>query len=189
MSQLSTSLDTIAVFDDSFNQVFQNARPMKCTVKPTSMLMKHPTESGQIISDYKILLPVDIVLPLVVSSQYYRDVYAEINNLYSTSELLTVQTRVSSFSNMVILEMPDEERADMFDVIMIELHLEQVLIVQSTSNFAPADPTQANTQNSGQQSSTPVTLPTNSQTNNPQVIQSNVNSQSSFFNGYDQGGF
>lgn len=155
-----------------FVQVFPNARPMKCTVRPTSKIMEHPLETGQLISDYKIILPVEITLPLVISSQYYKDTYAEINNLFATSELLFVQTRASVYNNMVITEIPDEERSDMFDVIMMELHLKQVLLVQAISNFAPADPTQADTQSSGQQSATPTTLPTNSTTNNQQVVSS-----------------
>lgn len=172
---ITSNNDTIAVFDGSFNQVFQNARPMKCTVRPTSKIMEHPLETGQIISDYKIILPVEITIPFVVNSIYYRDIYAQITNLFSISELLIVQTRASVYSNMVITELPDEERPDMFDVIMIELHMKQVLLVQTTSNFAPANPAQANTQNNGQQSATPAVLPANSTTNNNQVIPPQIN--------------
>lgn len=172
MTFQSTAVDTIAVFDSNFNQVFQAARPMKCTARPIARLMEHPLETGQIISDYKIIMPVEVTLPLIVASDVYRDIYAEIYNLMAKSELLMVQTRATNFSNMLISEMPDEERPDMFDVIMIELHLKQVLLVEAASNFSPADGTQVNTQNSGQQSSSPVTLPNNSATNNEQVIKS-----------------
>lgn len=175
MTFLSTFIDTVAVFDSNFNQVFQNARPMKCQARPSIRSMDHPLETGQIISDYKITMPVDVMLPVIVTSEFYKDVYAEIYNLMNTSELLVVQTRASNFINMIITDMPDEERPDMFDVITIELRLKQVLLVQAKSNFAPADPAKVNTQNSGQQSPTPAPLPANSTTNQPQVIKSQFN--------------
>ena len=139
-------------------------------VKP----MEHPLETGQIISDYKITLPIEITLPLVVPSEYYKDIYAQIFNLLDTSTLLTVQTRASNFTNMFIVEMPEEERPDMFDVIMIELHLKQVLLVAANSNFAPANPTQSDTVQSGQQNATTTTLPNNSVTNNPTAIKTQI---------------
>lgn len=167
-----------------FVQVFPNARPMKCVVRPMSKVMDHPLETGQIISDYKILLPVEVSLQLIVSSQFYKDTYAEISNLYSTSELLTVQTRASVVKDTIIMEMPDEERPDMFDVINIELKLKQVFIVQSASNFSPANPVQTDTQNNGQQSSIlGFALPANSMTNNPAVVKTEIASPFSAFFG------
>jgi len=178
-SSLGTT-DNVALFDSNYNQVLLNAIPMKSLTHPSSRIMEHPLETGQIISDYKIILPVEIVIPFIITAQYYRDTYAEITNLYNNSELLVVQTRVSIYSNMVITELPDEERPDMFDVITLELHMKQVLLVQAASNFSPADPTQVNTQNSGQQSATPTTLPSNSTTNNPKVVQTQFGASGSW---------
>ena len=184
MSYQSTSVDTVAVFDSNYNQLFPNARPLKANVKTVVKPMEHPLETGQIISDYKITLPIEIIIPFVVSSQYYRATYAQIANLLATSELLTVQTRASSFTNMFIVEMPEEESPDMFDAIKIELHLKQVLLVQAASNFSPADPTQADTVNSGQQSPSATTLPANSNTNSQAVIAPQINTQQFGNSGY-----
>lgn len=175
MTAFNTLIDTVAIFDSNFNQVFPDARPMKCTVRPSARIMEHPLENGQIIADYKIILPREIIQPLIVSSDVYKDVYAEINNLFETAELLTVQTRVSNFTNMVIEKMPHEERPDMFDVVTIELSLKQVVLVQPVSNFAPANPTKVDTQNNGQQNATTAPLPANSPTNNPQAVKSQFN--------------
>ena len=153
----SAGLDTIAVFN-GFDQVFENARPLRDDVIPRSKVMDHPLETGQIVSDYKITLPTEIIIVFIVSISYYRDTYQEIWNLWQQSTLLTVQTRVASFGNMIIAEQPHEENSEMFDAIKITLKFRQVLTPSQAPNFQPADPTQANTQSIGQQAPTTTTV-------------------------------
>ena len=152
------STDTIAVFN-GFTQVFVNARPMKDDVTPRAKLMDHPLETGQIISDYKITLPVEVTIQLLIPALYYRDTYQEIWNLWQTSTTLTVQTRVSSFGNMIISEQPHTETPEKFDAIVMELKFRQVLTPAQQPAFTPADPTQDDTQNNGQQNYTVTYTP------------------------------
>jgi len=152
------SIDTIAVFN-GFTQVFVNARPLKDEVVPRAKIMDHPTEAGQIISDYKITLPVEITIPVIIQAQYYRDTYQEIWNLWQTSTVLIVQTRVGSFGNMVITEPPHNETPEKFDAIVMELKFRMVLTPAQQPAFTPADPTQADTQNNGQQNQTTTYVP------------------------------
>ena len=76
------SIDTIAVFDSNFNQVIANARPLRDEVIPRAKLMDHPLENGQIITDYKITMPLELLIQFVVTSQYYRDTYQQIWQLW-----------------------------------------------------------------------------------------------------------
>lgn len=147
----NASLDAVAVFNSAFQQVFANARPLRARVRPTSKLMDHTVEIGQINSDYKITNPIEIELPVVVSSLYYRDVYSQIIQLYNDSELLTVQTRASNYPNMVIAAPPHEEDPDKYDVITINLQLREIQLVTSDTNYAPASPPDQNTQSLGEQ--------------------------------------
>ena len=154
----SANIDTIAVFDSNFTQVFQSARPMRDEVKPRAKIMDHPLETGQIISDYKITLPTEIAIILFIPSDVYRDTYQEIWNLWQQSETLTVQTRVASYGNMIISEQPHEEKSDIYDAIIMTIRFRQVLTPSQSAPFVPADPTQADTQAVGQQSSQIVTV-------------------------------
>ena len=168
------NVDTVAVFDQNFNQVFQTARPVRAEIREITKPMEHPLENGQIITDYKIVLPVDIMISFVVSSIYYRNTYQEISKAYNNSTLLTVQTRANNYNNMIVAEMPHEERSDQFDAITINLKFKQIFIVAPISNFAPADPTQANTQSIGYQSGTATVLPNSPTQNATQSIQAEV---------------
>jgi len=55
MSGTQSVADTVAVFDNSFNQLFAAARPINADVTPTAKVMKHPLESGGSIVDNRII--------------------------------------------------------------------------------------------------------------------------------------
>lgn len=161
---LSTAaVDTVAVFDSEFNQLFPNARPLQDQVRENSRIMDHPLESGQLISDYKIILPVEIELPVIITSAYYLGTYQQIKAAYLSSELLSVQTRANTYPNMIISEMPHQEDPERYDAITMLLKFRQVQLVQpsvtgtsANPSYAPSNPTQAPTQNAGQQGGTNI---------------------------------
>lgn len=131
--------DVVAVLDDQYQQVFEGARPMKATVKEDSKTMEHPLESGAIITDHRIVLPVEIELAVIPRAEQFNDVYAEIKQLFIKGTLLTVQTRTGRYSSMLIQSMPHDESADMFDTCPIALKLKEVRIVVSKvgKGYAP----------------------------------------------------
>lgn len=152
-----TGGDAVAVFDANFNQVFSDARPMRCDVYERSRMLEHPIETGQVITDYSVILPIEIEMQMLVESANYRDMYQQILNLYQTKQYLTVQTRANSYASMVIAEMPHVERPDIYDALPITLRFKQIFVVTSATNFAPADATQADIQSLGEQTSYPIT--------------------------------
>lgn len=156
----SVSADVVGVFNaDNFSQVFVNARPMRCTVGEHARAMEHPLESGQIITDYRIILPVEIDMPVVVNNTFYRDTYQQIRQLYQNSTLLSVQTRSAIYDNMIIASMPHEEDPERYDVLTIKLHFKEVQIPLPASDFAPADPADNSTQQLGEQSGSTIITP------------------------------
>lgn len=146
------SQDAVAVFNSEFQQVFADARPLNARVRPRAHVLDHPLENGEPVSDHKVIMPVEIDLMLMAVSENYRDVYAEITGLYATSELLMVQTRASTYENMVIAEMPHEERPELFDILPITLRLRSIKFVEPESSYAPKDETRADTKSLGEQS-------------------------------------
>jgi hypothetical protein len=160
----------------SFGQMFANARPMKATIRETSKVMEHPVETGVILSDHHIINPVEIDIPLVVTSTTpgtinsllslvgigsavaanYAATYSQIRQAFINATLLSVKTNVGVFSNMIIADMPHEEDPEMFDVITIALHLKQVIYIvpgstSPQSNYAPLNPANSNSLASGLQ--------------------------------------
>lgn len=160
ISALANRADAVGVFDANFNQVFQKARPLDLEVVPRARLMDHPTEDGQTITDYKIILPTEIVLPLLIPAPFYRNTYQEIWNLWNDSALLSVQTKASNYFDMVITEPPHKETPDKFDVITVHLRLRQIQLRHQGSNFFPVTAVDADTTKIGQQFPSVLTLAT-----------------------------
>lgn len=123
--------DVVCVLDATLSQVFERARPIKAAVKEESKPMEHPLETGAVVTDHRVILPVEIDLSLVLSSGDYRGTYRQIRDLFYKGELLTVQTRTESYRNMTIVSMPHEENADAFDVVMLALALKEAQYVEA----------------------------------------------------------
>ena len=145
----SYAQDDVAVYD-GFTQVFTAARPMSATVKNEAKLMEHPVESGAAVADHKVGQPVQIELSLMVAGGNYRDVYAEIKQLYEEGRLLVVQTRADSYDDQVIEALPHEEDPETFDALKIDLKTRQVRIVSAQIQVLPKKPAQQKTQQTGE---------------------------------------
>ena len=150
-------VDRVQILDSNFTQVFPYARPLKANVRENSRLLDHPIETGQVITDYSIVLPIEIEIPIIMEAIYYADTYQQIRSLYLSKELLTVQTLTENYSNMVIAEMPHAETPEMFDAVSLLLKFREIQLNLTASTYSPADPTQNDTVPLGQQSSYPVT--------------------------------
>ena len=122
--------DVVAVLNSQFQQVFAKARAIKATIVRASKAMEHPLETGATITDHRIVLPVNIELSLILSSEDYRAVYQQVRDLFINGELLTVQTRVDSFPSMLIEKMPHDETPEMFDGVALALSLKEAQFVQ-----------------------------------------------------------
>lgn len=131
------SVDIVAVFDDKLNQLFPTARPLKATVREAAKLMEHPIESGSVITDHKIIEPIEITLHVVLTGEEYRDTYKAIHDAFVGENTLTVQTRTSSYDDMLIQEMPHEESPDMLDIVPMIIKLKQVIIITAQSQALP----------------------------------------------------
>lgn len=151
----SFAIDYVAVFTQDFTQVFPRARILKATVKEQAKVMEHPVETGAIITDHRIILPVEIELSLILQSADYADTYKTIRQYYLNATLLVVQTRSGIYDNQLIASMPHEEDPTQYDALTIALSLKQVLFVKATYGKAK-NPKNSSTVNRGtQQPTTP----------------------------------
>lgn len=153
----SAAVDVVAVLDADLNQLFPEARPIKATVREEAKAMEHPLETGSVVVDHRILLPVEIELTCVLSSAEYADVFQRVKTVYRDGSLCTVQTRVDSYDSMLIVGMPHEEAPEMQDGVTLILQLRHVLFVDAQfrdlprSKVAPRNPKNSNTAQRGEQ--------------------------------------
>ena len=153
----SFAVDQVAVFDQDFTQLFKRARSLKAVVKEQAKVMEHPVESGAVITDHRIILPVEIELTLILSSSDYQDVYKSIRQYYLNGTLLVIQTRSDIYQNQLISSMPHEEDPTQYDALALALSLKQVIFVTAQYGVLPKAPKNSNTVKRGTQQGTPAT--------------------------------
>lgn len=151
----SAAQDVVAVLNSDFEQVFADARAIKATVMRESKTMEHPLETGATVTDHRIVLPVRVELSLLLATEDYPTVYQQIRDLFNRGELLTVQTRVDSFTSMLIQKMPHDETPEMFDGVALALTLQEAQFVQPQfATIKVQRPKDSNTVKRGQQQPT-----------------------------------
>jgi hypothetical protein len=151
----SYTFDVVAVVDpDTGEQLFTAAESMKANVSPTSRLMDHPLEDGSPVTDFRIVLPVQIELALLFSAQDFDSTYAQIKATYLAGLMLTVRTNADTFENLVIEQMPHDETPDMFGMIPLSLRMREVQLItvayQALQAQDVAQPTDQSTVQTGE---------------------------------------
>lgn len=151
---LPANTEYIAIFDQDYNQMFKEAKFLDVRVRETSRAMEHPLESGAIITDHRIILPVEIDLVVLLNASDYFSLYAQIRENFFDSTLFIVQTRTGVYENQMITALPHAETAEIFDGVIIDLSFRQVLIVSSSSSYSPQNSSDSDTVNRGTQQGT-----------------------------------
>lgn len=140
----SLAVDVVRITDEHGAQLFSQARSMRAAVNRSSDLCEHPLETGNKIADFKIIKPNVVQLTMFIPGDVYGTVYKDIEQAYISSTSLIVQTRASSFANMVITDMPHDEAPDLGDVIAVTLTLKEVQWFTSSVETMPAKEVAAN---------------------------------------------
>lgn len=95
----------------------------------TSKIMEHPIESGALIADHKVKNPVEIRVRLTMPYYDFEPIIRELTEYFNMGTLLTVQSKVRTYSNMVVCDMPHIEAPENVSRITFNIVLRQALIV------------------------------------------------------------
>lgn len=162
------AVDVIAILDSqSGRQLFELARPMAATVFEVASLMEHPLENGAKIADHIVFEPIEIEMPLVLTGDQLRPVFSTLRQTFRAGTILTVQTRTDNYSNMVLMEVPHDETAEMSDGVTIGVRFREAMFVQAAyGGLAPKQvkrPSKASTVQKGNQQTQPASGPATAQ--------------------------
>lgn len=149
-------VDIVGIYDnDTFDQLFQTARPAKANITRDVKMMEHPIETGALRQDFMILQPVTIELSLMLLGNEYQPIYQQIKQYFMTGTPVSIQTKADVFPDMVIQAMPHEETPDMFDAIPLAVRFRQVqqftVQYQSLTSSQVTQPADQSTVDTGQQ--------------------------------------
>lgn len=134
----SLAVDVVRITDEQGAQLFSQCRAMRAAVNRSSDLCEHPLETGNKIADFKIIKPNISQLTMFIPGDAYGSVYKDIEQAYQNSTSLIVQTRASSFANMVITDMPHDEAPDLGNTLAVTLTLKEVIWFTSAVETMPA---------------------------------------------------
>ena len=156
--------DAVAILDaQSFQPLFAGANPMRVSVREVSKLTTFTVEDGTSRTDHRVIDPVEITIPFLLSDNT-RDLYEQLKTAYIEARDLIVQTKVASYSGMIIFELPHEEIPEQGDSIPVEVKLREIKPVTPEFGTLPprrvTSPEQASTQGRGQQQTTEADAPT-----------------------------
>lgn len=145
----------VAIFNESLQQILATARPARASVTEDAKLPEHPLETGATVNDHKIYNPVEVEVVFFLNANEVKNTYQQLQQLYRSNQLVTVQTRTGSYSNMTIARMPHEETPEMADAVMVQVLWREV--VQTQAQFGPLPPSsvrrisQSSTRDRGEQ--------------------------------------
>ena len=119
----SLSQDMIAILDaDNLTQLFPLAAPMQVTVRELSKILSFTAEDGSEKSDHIVYLPIEIDIPFLLTEDM-RNVYAAFKRAWKTQQSLVVQTKVDTYSSMLIYEMPHDENAEQGNSTVVQIKM------------------------------------------------------------------
>ena len=143
------AVDVFAILDSAGNQVIENGRPLQASIIRSSKKFTHPLENNATRADGKIITPVQISVSIIFQGGDYESGYRELERLFERSDSLMVRTKVRTFDNMIITDMPHKEDSAAYDAITVDIKLEETLL--ATVVILPANNPAFSTVNRGQQ--------------------------------------
>lgn len=150
--------DLVAILDgETLQPLFAEASPMSVVVREFSQIMTSAVEDGTLRADHKVDLPVEIDMPLLLTSNS-RSLYNNLRRAWKAGSVLTIQTRVSTYSSMMIYEMPHDETGEQGESVLMQIKMREVQVVSAEYGALPprkvANKNQASTVKKGTQQTT-----------------------------------
>lgn len=119
----------VQILDSAFNVLFQSASPMAITTEQDLRATEFPVEDGGTRSDHVVENPKIVTMELVLSSDA-RNEFENIRSALDQKELVTVQTRLTTFNDMLIVSIPTVETADMIEGGTVTIRLQEWRSIQ-----------------------------------------------------------
>ena len=122
----TSAQDLVCILDnDSLQQIFTATSPIRVSVRESKKATQFAVEDGSERSDHVVTAATEISFDLFISDDRARNAYEEIRQAWRTNQLVTVQTSVSSYPDMLILDIPHDETQDAGGSIRIPVRMQE----------------------------------------------------------------
>ncbi|WP_239990002.1 phage baseplate protein [Corticimicrobacter populi] len=146
---LSTSTQqSVAILDaDTLQPIFQSAHPMRLSVRESKRATKFAVEDGSERSDHVVRELTEVQVDLLLNDDT-RNQFDALRQAYQQNTLVTVQTKVASYENLLILDLPHDETAELGAAVSVPVRFQEWLEVRPEYGTLPP----AKVENKGQSS-------------------------------------
>lgn len=122
----TSASDLVCILDnDSLEQIFVASSPMRVSVREAKKATQFAVEDGTTRSDHVTTDAVEISIDLFISDERARNGYAEVRQAWLDNRLVTVQTKISSYPDMLILDIPHDETTDTHGSVIMPIRLQE----------------------------------------------------------------
>lgn len=156
IQQLFSDHSPVQVLDgEGFGVLFESAAPMRLTVRDEKRATRFPVETGGERSDHVIDNAIEIAIEFVLTGREARQQFQAMRQAYLERRLVTVQTRMGTYDNMLIEAFPHEETVTVSDGAVLPVRFLEWLEIQpeygELQQSEVADPKQSSTVQRGAQ--------------------------------------
>ncbi|QKQ46827.1 phage baseplate protein [Achromobacter denitrificans] len=140
--QLSDSLSTstqqqVAILDsESFETLFASAEPMRVAVREGKRATKFAVEDGTERSDHVVRELTEIQIDFLLADDT-RNQFESLRQAFEKNKLVTVQTKVRSYENMLILGMPHDETPELGTAVNVPVRMQEWVEVKPEFGTLP----------------------------------------------------
>lgn len=108
--------------NDSLQEIWSGADVMQVSVMETSKVTRYAVEDGTVRNDHIVRNATEISLRMVLVGEVAR-LFQLLKQTYLENKLVTVQTKVGVYADMVVEEIPHDEDAGMTDGVTVDVRL------------------------------------------------------------------
>lgn len=141
-------IQQLAVLDnDSLEVIFSSASILRMSVIEEKTPTKFEVEDGTNRSDHVVVKPVEIQIDFALATKDDKGQLEEMRDYFNDNLLVTIQTRLNSYSNMLIIALPQEQDTRIGATIAMRLEEWRPIVPEFGS--AVANKSQTNTKKRG----------------------------------------
>lgn len=133
----SSAYDVVRIVSKG-GPAFETARIMRATVNNDSDIFSHPIEDGNTITDFKVELPIQIQLAVIIPAEDFENAYRNLRQAKKMGTEFIIQTRADSYERMVIKSMPHEESPEIGDCLGLSITFQEVQWFKPSVESLPA---------------------------------------------------
>jgi hypothetical protein len=95
--------------------IFSAAYPMRVSVTDTKTATQFQVENGETRSDHVVDNAIEITVDFILIGDDARNQFDNIHQAYKNNTLLSIQTKMKTYDNMLIVGVPHDETFTVYD--------------------------------------------------------------------------